>query len=98
MKKIITLLFMMPILANSQNLNYSGSIVSQQEMSCYQIELINLVLPNDIKGIGKVRQYVVNNLDSISSTIFDDIEWSWVGTDSALTSDGKQIERIIEIR
>ena len=39
-----------------------------------------------------------NNLDSISSTIFDDIEWSWVGTDSALTSDGKQIERIIEIR
>ena len=39
-----------------------------------------------------------NSLDSISSTIFNDIEWSWTGTDSALTSDGKQIERIIEIR
>ena len=39
-----------------------------------------------------------NSLDSISSTIFDDIEWSWAGTDSGLTTDGKQIERIIEIR
>ena len=25
---------------------YSGSLVSQQEMVCYEIELINLVLPN----------------------------------------------------
>ena len=39
-----------------------------------------------------------NSLDSISSTIFDDIEWSWAGTDSALTGDGKQIERILEIK
>ena len=31
---------------NSQPLLFSGSVLSQQEMVCYQIELINLVLPN----------------------------------------------------
>ena len=39
-----------------------------------------------------------NNLDSISTNIFDDIEWSWSETDSTLTSDGKQVERIIDIK
>jgi len=39
-----------------------------------------------------------NSLDSISSNIFDDIEWSWSDADSAITSDGKHIERIVEIR
>jgi len=39
-----------------------------------------------------------NNLDSISATIFDNVTWSWADTDSALTSDEKQIERIVEIK
>jgi len=39
-----------------------------------------------------------NNLDSISTNIFDDIRWSWSETDSTLTSDGKQVERIIDIK
>ena len=39
-----------------------------------------------------------NNLDAISTNIFDDIEWSWSGTDSVLTSDGKQVERIKDIK
>ena len=39
-----------------------------------------------------------NNLDAISTNIFDDIEWSWSGTDSVLTSDVKQVERIKDIK
>lgn len=39
-----------------------------------------------------------NELDSISSTIFNEVKWSWEDTDSALTDDDKQIERIIEIK
>ena len=39
-----------------------------------------------------------NSLDSIATTIFDNIVWSWTDADSALTPDGKQIERITEIR
>ena len=39
-----------------------------------------------------------NNLDSISATIFDNVTWSWADTDSALTSDEKHIERIVEIK
>ena len=39
-----------------------------------------------------------NDLDSISSTIFNEVKWSWEDTDSALTDDDKQIERIIEIK
>lgn len=37
------------------NLNpfvYNGSLVSQQEMVCYEIELLNLVLPNDTLVVG----------------------------------------------
>ena len=39
-----------------------------------------------------------NDLDSISSNIFNEVKWSWEDTDSALTDDDKQIERIIEIK
>ena len=39
-----------------------------------------------------------NDLDSISSTIFNEVLWDWEDTDSALTDDDKQIERIIEIK
>lgn len=37
------------------NLNpfvYSGSTVSQQEMTCYELELLNLVLPNTVLNVG----------------------------------------------
>jgi len=37
-----------------------------------------------------------NELDSISTTIFNNVIWSW--KDSAITVDEKQIERIIEIK
>ena len=37
-----------------------------------------------------------NDLDSISSNIFNEVKWSW--EDSASTEDDKQIERIIEIK
>ena len=39
-----------------------------------------------------------NNLDSISATIFDNVTWSFTDTDSAFTSDEKQIERIVGIK
>ncbi len=39
-----------------------------------------------------------NNLDSISTNIFDDIDWSWSEADSMLNDDGKQIDRIIDIK
>ncbi len=39
-----------------------------------------------------------NDLDSISSNIFNEVKWSWENTGSALTNDDKQIERIIEIK
>ena len=39
-----------------------------------------------------------NQLDSVSTNIFDGVEWSWEKSDSSLTEDGKQIERIIDIR
>tara|TARA_B110000114_G_C15091819_1_gene399010 strand:- start:61 stop:1776 length:1716 start_codon:yes stop_codon:yes gene_type:complete len=37
---------------NHNSLNYSGSLVSQQEMVCYEIELLNLVLPNRNLDVG----------------------------------------------
>lgn len=33
--------------------NYSGSLVSSQEMVCYEVELINLVLPNSLLSSGR---------------------------------------------
>ena len=32
---------------------YSGSLVSQQEMVCYEVELVNIILPNNILKIGR---------------------------------------------
>jgi hypothetical protein len=37
---------------NLNAFNYTGSLVSQQEMVCYEIELLNLVLPNDTLAVG----------------------------------------------
>lgn len=37
---------------NFNPFEYTGSLVSQQEMVCYEIELINLVLPNQTLAVG----------------------------------------------
>lgn len=37
---------------NFNPFSYSGSLVSQQEMVCYEVELINLILPNNTLSIG----------------------------------------------
>jgi len=37
---------------NFNPFQYSGSLVSQQEMVCYEVELVNLILPNNILKIG----------------------------------------------
>ena len=59
----------------------------------------NCTLVKDTQEMDFLLKFIRDNsLDSISTTIFDKIIWSWIDTDSALTSDGKQIERIIEIR
>ncbi|SVB63360.1 uncharacterized protein METZ01_LOCUS216214, partial [marine metagenome] len=59
----------------------------------------NCTLVKDTQEMDFLLKFIRDNsLDSISTTIFDKIVWSWIDTDSALTSDGKQIERIIEIR
>uniref|UniRef100_A0A6C0LW72 Uncharacterized protein n=1 Tax=viral metagenome TaxID=1070528 RepID=A0A6C0LW72_9ZZZZ len=58
------------------NLNpfvYSGSLVSQQQMVCYEIELLNLVLPNAELAVGAGGQvsyypYVYVELKNISSS------------------------------
>lgn len=43
---------------NSVPFTYTGSLVSQQEMVCYEIELINLVLPNiRLKSGGRIAFY-----------------------------------------
>jgi hypothetical protein len=52
---------------------YSGSMVSQQEMVCYEIELINLILPNITLGTSfgsliSFYQYVYVELQNVSTT------------------------------
>lgn len=49
---------------------YTGSLVSQQEMVCYQIELVNLILPNKtLKNGGRIAfyPYVYVELQNVSS-------------------------------
>jgi len=58
------------------NLNpfaYSGSIVSQQEMVCYEIDLVNLILPNAVISVGdgglaSDYPYIYVELQNISSS------------------------------
>ena len=58
------------------NLNpfvYSGSLVSQQEMVCYEIELLNLILPNAELAVGEGGQisyypYVYVELQNTSTS------------------------------
>ena len=50
---------------------YTGSMVSQQEMVCYEVELVNLVLPNTLLQSGgqiSFYPYVYVQLQNISST------------------------------
>lgn len=51
---------------------YTGSIVSQQEMVCYEIELLNVVLPNDTLTVGEGGRiafypYIYIELSNVSS-------------------------------
>ena len=38
---------------NFNPFTYTGSLVSQQEMVCYEVELLNLILPNDVLAVGE---------------------------------------------
>lgn len=54
---------------NFSPFNYTGSTVSQQEMVCYEIELVNLVLPNiELVTGGKIAfyPYVYVELQNVS--------------------------------
>ena len=51
---------------------YTGSMVSQQEMVCYEIELLNLVLPNQtlaVQGGGRTafQQYIYVEFSNVSA-------------------------------
>ena len=51
---------------------YTGSLVSQQEMVCYEIELLNLVLPNKTLNVGQGSRiafypYVYVEISNVSS-------------------------------
>jgi len=52
---------------------YTGSLVSQQEMVCYEIELLNVVLPNETLTVGAggriaFYQYVYVELSNVSAS------------------------------
>ena len=56
---------------NSVPFCYSGSLVSQQEMVCYEVELINLVLPNKLLISGgriSFYPYIYVELQNISGS------------------------------
>jgi hypothetical protein len=57
---------------NANPFVYTGSMVSQQEMVCYEIKLVNLVLPNRILTVGKgslitFYPYVYVQLSNVSA-------------------------------
>ena len=52
---------------------YTGSLVSQQEMVCYEIQLLNLVLPNSILKVGEGGRiafypYIYVQLSNVSAS------------------------------
>ena len=58
---------------NANPFVYTGSMVSQQEMVCYEIKLVNLVLPNRILSVGKgslitFYPYVYVQLSNVSAS------------------------------
>jgi len=57
---------------NFNPFTYTGSLVSQQEMVCYEIELLNLVLPNKTLNVGQGSRiafypYVYVEIANVSS-------------------------------
>jgi hypothetical protein len=75
---------------NAVPFNYTGSIVSQQEMVCYEIELINLILPNKILisgGRTTFYPYVYVELQNLSS--------SSSGTQSVIYSNNPNSKRML---
>lgn len=53
--------------------NYTGSMVSQQELTCYDIELINVIVPNKTLNVGQGRRlpfypYIYVELSNEGST------------------------------
>jgi len=58
---------------NFNPFQYSGSLVSQQDMVCYEIELINLIVPNEtlkvaLGGLPAFYPYLYVELSNISSS------------------------------
>ena len=52
---------------------YTGSMVSQQDMVCYEVELLNLILPNDVLAVGEGGRiafypYVYVQISNVSSS------------------------------
>jgi hypothetical protein len=75
---------------NAVPFNYTGSLVSQQEMVCYEIELINLILPNKILTSGgrtAFYPYVYVELQNLSS--------SSAGTQSVIYSNNPNSKRML---
>jgi hypothetical protein len=70
--------------------SYSGSLVSQQEMVCYEIELLNLIIPNRILSSGGYTYfypYLYVELQNISS--------SSAGTKSVIYSNNPNSHRML---
>lgn len=56
---------------NAVPFSYNGSLVSQQEMVCYEIELVNLILPNKILvsgGLTAFYPYLHVELQNVSAS------------------------------
>lgn len=57
---------------NFNPFTYTGSLVSQQDMVCYEIELLNLILPNEVLSVGEGGRiafypYVYVQISNVSS-------------------------------
>jgi hypothetical protein len=57
---------------NFNPFTYTGSLVSQQDMVCYEVELLNLILPNEVLAVGEGGRiafypYVYVQISNVSS-------------------------------
>lgn len=58
---------------NFNPFTYTGSMVSQQDMVCYEVELLNLILPNEVLAVGEGGRiafypYVYVQISNVSSS------------------------------
>ena len=58
---------------NFNPFTYTGSLVSQQDMVCYEVELLNLILPNEVLAVGEGGRiafypYVYVQISNVSSS------------------------------